>query len=335
VLAVPEGKTSDQDVKSCIMQILDRQKVWELPWVKVGTSYKFLTKLDARRRELASFLSRSKFLDHQTISRSLQPLHNRLFASFIENTLLIDEVIAIRCEMEPPVSAEFSGEMEHLALIAGLVSSYCEMDNCALMFTQKNQTMTITAEIARIDHARDEFEVLPLPIALVKVPIPVWSSLVDALKFADYDSLIPFFRAAISKWELTKAIKLAWLRYRVDVGSYIDDQYRRNFSIGNDFLQSLKTFLKNDQDARKIIRGMVEVLDNPRILDAGSHDDHLGHTYYSESKRGMTARRKHLVGKKLRIFYWQHGDEDLELSLVSQEYEPSMPSSIHKSGHGD
>jgi len=328
VLAVPLEDGTAEDAYRYVDTILDWSRLLDEPWVAVYMSERASEALIEDGlyplREQLTQLFTNNGIDRYTVN-DVATVVNRLLqrTPTFETYFRVREVLDENLTTEPDILQLCSGsrlksDLARCVVLIAILRQHCQesiQGHSLILRRAPDRIIRVRALIHELEHQRDDLRSLPTPPEYFEGDVLVCDDFRGFVQCLDEAAIL---RKSNDDIGVETAIRIAVYKYRLESGASPEWDDVPNYRIGRAFRSSLQQINLTQQLASKLLRAIVETLEQSNMAAThwlrtgpGGDDPQL-----MREKDGAKAWRRD-IDREHHLHYWACDNGIVEIASVS------------------
>jgi len=328
VLAVPLEDGTAEDAYRYVDTILDWSRLLDEPWVAVYMSERASEALIEDGlyplREQLTQLFTNNGIDRYTVN-DVATVVNRLLqrTPTFETYFRVREVLDENLTTEPDILQLCSGsrlksDLARCVVLIAILRQHCQepiQDHSLILRRAPDRIIRVRALIHELEHQRDDLRSLPTPPEYFEGGVLVCDDFRGFVECLDEAAIL---RKSNDDIGVETAMRIAVYKYRLESGAPLEWDDVPNYRIGRAFRSSLQQINLTQQLASKLLRAIVETLEQTNMAAThwlrtgpGGDDPQL-----VREKDGAKAWRRD-IDREHHLHYWACDNGIVEIASVS------------------
>lgn len=328
VLAVPLEDGTAEDAYRYVDTILDWSRLLDEPWVAVYMSERASEALIEDGlyplREQLTQLFTNNGIDRYTVN-DVATVVNRLLqrTPTFETYFRVREVLDENLTTEPDILQLCSGsrlkfDLARCVVLIAILRQHCQepiQDHSLILRRAPDRIIRVRALIHELEHQRDDLRSLPTPPEYFEGDVLVCDDFRGFVECLDEAAIL---RKSNDDIGIETAIRIAVYKYRLESSASPEWDDVPNYRIGRAFRSSLQRINLTQQLASKLLRAIVETLEQNNMAAThwlrtgpGGDDPQL-----VREKDGAKAWRRD-IDREHHLHYWACDNGIVEIASVS------------------
>lgn len=328
VLAVPLEDGTAQDAYRYVDTILDWSRLLDEPWVAIYMSERASEALIQDGlyplREQLTQLFTNNGIDRYTVN-DVATVVNRLLqrTPTFETYFRVREVLDENLTTVPDILQLCSGsrlksDLARCVVLIAILRQHCQepiQDHSLILRRAPDRIIRVRALIHELEHQRDDLRPLPTPPEYFEGDVLVCDDFRGFVECLDEAAIL---RKSNDDIGVGTAIRIAVYKYRLESGASPQWDDVPNYRIGRAFRSSLQQINLTQQLASKLLRAIVETLEQTNMAAThwlrtgpGGDDPQL-----VREKDGAKAWRRD-IDREHHLHYWACDNGIVEIASVN------------------